>query len=151
MKLREKPSGENIVLIPLYAFGLVVVVTVVVFGITCLVTEHDGGAHRAWEVLTGTRTPVGQAIGLELALSVLGYAFLPVVIGLIVTDSVLRFTRRHTIPTAIAVTNIGEDAKKSAKAANEAAVRAEDAALRAQAAAPAATAPPSSPIQPSGS
>ena len=68
-----------------------------------------------------TATPVGQAVGIEVALSVLGYAFVPVVIGLFVTDAVLRFTRRHTIPTDDAVENIGDKATRSMKAAPKAA------------------------------
>lgn len=158
MWARGKLSGETIALIPLYVFGVVILVTALVFGITCLVTEHHGGAHRAWEVLIGVRTPVGQAIGLELALSVLGYAFVPVVVGLFATDAVLRFTRKHTVPTADVLANIGEGAKRSAKAAKESAEQAQKAAEQAKAAgqtqtaAPQQTAlPPRPPIQPSAS
>lgn len=157
MSARRKLSGETIALVPRYVFGVVVLVTAVVFGIACLATEHHGGAHRAWEVLIGVRTPVGQAIGLELALSVLGYAFVPVVVGLFVTDAVLRFTRKHTVPTADVLEAIGEDARTSATAAKEAAAQAKEAAALVQAAAPPQAAarprPPVPPphMQPSGS
>jgi hypothetical protein len=139
---KKKFSGETIALVPRYVFVAVLLVTLVLLAITSYVTKDHGGAHRAWEVLIGVRTPVGPTIGLELPLSILGYAFVPAVIGLFVTDAVLRFTRKHTLPTADALDKIAEKAAASKKAA-------EAAAAQVRAAADAQD-PPPPPGQPAG-
>jgi hypothetical protein len=92
--LRERPA-----LTPRLALLAVLVVTAVVFVISCLVMAKHGGAHRAWEILTGVRSPVGQGSGLGIVLSVLGYAFVPIAIGLAATDALTRSIRKRTLPT----------------------------------------------------
>lgn len=82
--------GRQLVRLPLYVFLLVAVLTGIVFGVSGLVM--DGGFERAWEILIGDRTPFGQASGLGVVLSALGYIAIPTVIGLVVADGILRFT-----------------------------------------------------------
>lgn len=77
----------------------VLVVTAIVFVVSCVVMAKHGGTHRAWEILIGVRSPVGHDSELGVALSVLGYAFVPIAIGLVVTDAVTRSIRKRTLPT----------------------------------------------------
>jgi hypothetical protein len=90
-------TGERLARVPSYVFVAVVVVTGLVFGISGLVM--DGGFQRAWEILLALRSPFGQASGLGVALSALGYVAVPAVIGLVVADGITRFTRRRLLTT----------------------------------------------------
>jgi hypothetical protein len=82
--------GRDLIRLPLYVFLVVALLTGVVFLISGIVM--DGGFKRAWEILLGIHTPFGQASGLGVALSALGYLFVPTVIGLVVADGITRFT-----------------------------------------------------------
>ena len=55
----------------------------------------DGGFQQAWEILLGIRSPYGQASGLGVVLSALGYIAVPTVIGIGIADGITRFIRRR--------------------------------------------------------
>jgi hypothetical protein len=97
-------SGEQLARLPAYLFFAIVGLTGIVFLVSCLTLE--GGFHRAWEVLTCIRTPFGQASGLAVALSALGYLFVPTVIGIAVADAISRFTKRRLLTLAEAEAEI---------------------------------------------
>jgi predicted RND superfamily exporter protein len=86
-------SGKHLSRLPGYVLGGVIGFTAVVF-IACWVAM-DGGFQRAWEILLGLRSPYGQASGLGVVLSALGYIAVPTVIGIGVADGITRFIRRR--------------------------------------------------------
>jgi predicted RND superfamily exporter protein len=88
-------SGKQLANLPLYLLGGVIGLTAVVFLASWVVM--DGGFQRAWEILLGLRSPYGQASGLGVVLSALGYIAVPTVIGIGIADGVTRFTRRRLL------------------------------------------------------
>jgi len=97
-------TGERVSRVPRYIFAGILGVTIVVFAFVASVV----GFERAWEVLIAVKAPFGKDRGLEVALSLLGYVFVPTAIGLAVADWITRFQRRRLISMAEARTMIGE-------------------------------------------
>ena len=87
---KSRIRGRDLVRLPLYVFLAVAFLTGAVFALSGIVM--DGGFKRAWEIMLGIHTPFGQASGLGVALSALGYLAVPTVIGLVVADGITRFT-----------------------------------------------------------
>lgn len=104
---RNWPGGSPALTVRL-VLAAILLVTLILFLLGCLVMDHHGGAHRSWEVLIGVRTPVGQASGLAVALSILGFVVVPAAIGLLAADVATRFMRKRMIPTSEAEARILE-------------------------------------------
>ncbi len=102
-------TGARIARVPLYVFAVVAVVTAVVFAAGAFAI----GFQNAWEVLTATKSPFGHYRGLTFALSLLGYVFVPAVIGLIVADWTTRFQRKRLTTITEAREAIGEFVKEA--------------------------------------
>lgn len=89
------------------------IVTAILFVIACFAMKSHGGAHRAWEVLIGVRSPLGHNIGLAVALSVLGYAFVPVVLALAAAEAFSALATRNLTTLNEAKREIVDDAKET--------------------------------------
>jgi hypothetical protein len=99
--------------LPRYVLGGVALVTLILFVIACFAMKSHGGAHRAYEVLIGVRSPVGQDVGLALALSVLGYAFVPVVLATVAAEAISALAAKNLTTLDEAKREIVDDAKKT--------------------------------------
>jgi hypothetical protein len=102
-------TGARLARLPRYVFEGILGITVVVFAVVACVV----GFERAWEVLIGVKAPFGKDRGFEVALSLLGYVFVPTAIALAVTDSIVRFQRQRLISLSEAHTIIGEIVQKA--------------------------------------
>ena len=112
-------TDQRVLRLPRYLLAAVVVVTLVVFVVAGIAM---GDFDRAWDTLSVGKGPFdnhAKAKAVGLTLSILGYLFLPAVIGLAIADWVTRFTRRNTQPHQAAENKIG-DKIKSGKAASSA-------------------------------
>jgi hypothetical protein len=108
-------TGVRLARLPRYIFAGILGITVAAFALVACVV----GFERAWEVLIGIKAPFGKDRGLEVALSLLGYVFVPTAIALAVTDSIVRFQRRRLISLSEAHTIIGEIVQKAEDASHE--------------------------------
>lgn len=110
-------SGKTLANLPIYLLCGVVGLTVIVFVASWL--AMDGGFQRAWEILLGLRSPYGQATGLGIVLSALGYIAVPTIIGIGVADGITRFTRRRLLTRSdvedAAVEIVQKELKKAGK------------------------------------
>lgn len=97
-------TGERVARVPRYVFAGILGLTIVVFALVASAV----GFETAWEILTASKSPFGKDRGLEVALSLLGYVFVPTAIGLAVADWITRFQRRRLISVTEARTIIGE-------------------------------------------
>lgn len=88
-------TGRQLANLPTLLLLAVVGVTAAVFIASWVVM--DGGFQRAWEILLGVRSPYGEASGLGVVLSALGYLLVPAVIGIAVADGVARFTEHRLL------------------------------------------------------
>ncbi len=106
--MTSRCTGRSIALARRWILLAVAVLTVVVFLASCLALNGHGGFHRALEVLIGVRSPFGDASGLVVVLSLLGYALVPTTIGLAAADAIARYTRRGLNTREEAEAFIGE-------------------------------------------
>lgn len=91
--MKSRWEGKDLARLPVYVLGGVVGVTAAIFLASWVVM--DGGFQQAWEILVGLRSPYGQASGLGVVLSALGYIAVPTMIGIGVADGITRFTRHR--------------------------------------------------------
>ena len=92
-------TGDKLARLPLIIFLVVFATTSVLFVIAGLAMNDF---ERAWNILIGATAPFGRDSALGVALSVLGYLLIPAVVGLVVADGIVRFTRKRllTLPEA---------------------------------------------------
>jgi hypothetical protein len=93
--MTSRCTGRSVACVRRWILLVVTLLTGVVFAASCLALQGHGGFHRSLEVLIGARSPFGDASGLVVVLSLLGYALIPTVIGLAAADAVTRFTRKR--------------------------------------------------------
>lgn len=99
-------SGKQLRRFPFYVLlGVGSMTTAVFVAAGCVM---DGGFERAWEILLGIRTPFGQAAGLGVALSALGYIAMPTVIGIAAAAGITLFTSKRLSTVEEALVDIKE-------------------------------------------
>jgi len=69
--------------------------------------------NLAWDIARGASSPFGYHNWLAVVLSVLGYLFVPVFIGLIVTEGLTRFVQRRLHPAAEVEAGIQHDLRSA--------------------------------------
>jgi hypothetical protein len=89
--MTKRPGGDQLASFSQIVLGVVLVITCLVFLVAGAVMK--GGFERAWDVLLGIQTPFGDAPGLGIPLSALGYLLVPAVIGVAVADGIARFVQ----------------------------------------------------------
>jgi uncharacterized membrane protein len=95
--------------VPLVLFAVVFVVTALVF---LVAGGFTGDWYRAWDVLIGAESPFsigGSYDGIFFVLSLLGYLFVPAVIGIAAVDAIARFMGRRLKTVQDATDNIGSE------------------------------------------
>jgi hypothetical protein len=98
----------------LFIAVLLVIICAALFVVTSVALHSF---NLAWDIARGATSPFGLNSWLAVILSVVGYLLVPVLIGLMVTESLTRFVERRLQSAAAVQADITRDLAQSPPAA----------------------------------